>query len=61
MHWLLDDDFKDDPSRYRSGHGAKKNMAIVRRFALALVRANTAKGSVKRPQNKGGPNFAASW
>ncbi len=33
MHWLLDVAFKDDLSRYRSGHGAK-NMAAVRRFAL---------------------------
>src|SRR6266851_1096401 len=39
MHWLLDVEFKDDLSRYRSGHGAK-NMAVVRRFALGLVRAN---------------------
>ena len=39
MHWLLDVEFKDDLSRYRAGHGAK-NMAIVRRFALGLVRAN---------------------
>jgi hypothetical protein len=31
--------FKDDLSRYHSGHGAK-NMAIVRRFALGLVRAH---------------------
>ena len=46
MHWLLDVEFKDDLSRYRTGHGAK-NMAIIRRFALGLVRANKAKGSVK--------------
>ena len=46
MHWLLDVEFKDDLSRYRTGHGAK-NMAVVRRFALSLVRANKAKGSVK--------------
>jgi predicted transposase YbfD/YdcC len=46
MHWLLDVEFKDDLSRYRTGHGAK-NMAVVRRFALGLVRANKAKGSVK--------------
>ncbi len=37
MHWLLDVEFKDDLSRYRAGHGAK-NMAVVRRFALNLVR-----------------------
>jgi predicted transposase YbfD/YdcC len=46
MHWLLDVQFKDDLSRYRQGHGAK-NMAVVRRFALDLVRAHKAKGSVK--------------
>jgi hypothetical protein len=46
MHRLLDVEFKDDLSRYRSDHGAK-NMAIVRRFALGLVRANKSKRSVK--------------
>jgi predicted transposase YbfD/YdcC len=46
MHWLLDVEFKDDLSRYRTGHGAK-NMAIVRRFALGLVRAEKSRGSVK--------------
>ena len=54
MHWLLDIEFKDDLSRYRSGHGAK-NMGIVRRFALGLVRANKAKGSVKTRRK------SASW
>jgi predicted transposase YbfD/YdcC len=46
MHWLLDVEFKDDQSRYRTGHGAK-NMAVVHRFALGLVRANKRKGRVK--------------
>ena len=46
MHWMLDCVFGDDRSRYRTGYGAK-NMAVVRRFALGLVRANKAKGSVK--------------
>lgn len=54
MHWLLDVEFKEDLSRYRTGHGAK-NMAIVRRFALGLVRANKAKGSVKTRRK------SASW
>jgi predicted transposase YbfD/YdcC len=54
MHWLLDVEFKDDLSRYRSGHGAK-NMAIIRRFALGLVRANKTKGSVKTRRK------SASW
>jgi hypothetical protein len=46
MHWLLDVEFKDDLSRYRSGHGAE-NMAIIRRFALGLVRANKSRRSIK--------------
>ena len=46
MHWLLDVEFKDDLSRYRTGHGAK-NMAVVRRFALDRVRATKTEGSLK--------------
>jgi predicted transposase YbfD/YdcC len=42
FHWLLDVEFKDDLSRYRCGHGAA-NMAIVRRFALSLVRTDQRK------------------
>ena len=58
MHWLLDVAFKDDLSRYRAGHGAK-NMAVVRRFALNLVRANKTKGSVKTRRKRAGwsPEF----
>ena len=58
MHWLLDVEFKEDLSRYRTGHGAK-NMTIVRRFALGLVRANKAKGSVKTRRKTAGwsPDF----
>ena len=58
MHWLLDVEFKDDLSRYRAGHGAK-NMAVIRRFALGLVRANKSKGSVKTRRKKAGwsPDF----
>jgi predicted transposase YbfD/YdcC len=58
MHWLLDVEFKDDLSRYRNGHGAK-NMAIVRRFALGLVRANKSKRSVKTRRKLAGwsPNY----
>ena len=52
MHWLLDVEFKDDLSRYRTGQGAK-NMAVVRRFAL--VRADKTKGSVKTRRK------SASW
>jgi predicted transposase YbfD/YdcC len=55
MHWLLDVAFKDDLSRYRRGHGAK-NMAIVRRFALDLVRAAKTTGSVKTRRKRAGWN-----
>jgi predicted transposase YbfD/YdcC len=53
MHCLVDIEFKDDLSRYRSGHGAK-NMAILRRFTLGLVRANKSKGSIKTLRKSAG-------
>jgi len=53
MHWLLDVVFKDDLSRYRTGNGAK-NMAVVRRFSLNLIRANKAKGSIKTKRKAAG-------
>ena len=58
MHWLLDVVFKDDLSRYRKGNGAK-NMAVVRRFSLNLIRANKAKRSIKTKRKAAGwdPSF----
>jgi predicted transposase YbfD/YdcC len=53
VHWLLDVEFKDDLSRYRTGHGAK-NMAVVRRFALDLVRSTKTKGSIKTRRKRAG-------
>ncbi len=38
LHWVLDVTFGDDQSRLRTGHGAK-NMAVVRHFAINLVRS----------------------
>src|SRR6266581_7654712 len=55
MHWLLDVEFKDDLSRYRTGHGAK-NMAVIRRFALDLVRNLKTKGSIKTRRKRAGWN-----
>jgi len=46
LHWVLDVTFNDDQSRLRKGFGAK-NMAVVRHFALNLVRAVKDKQSVK--------------
>jgi hypothetical protein len=58
MHWILDVEFKDDLSRYRQGHGAK-NIAVVRRFALDLVRNHKSKRSVKTRRKLAGwsPDF----
>jgi predicted transposase YbfD/YdcC len=54
LHWILDVTFKEDQSRLRAGHGAK-NMAIIRHFALNLVRQAKDKRSIKRRRKR------ASW
>jgi len=54
LHWTLDMTFNEDQSRLRVGHGAK-NMAIVRHFALNLVRQANDKRSIKRRRKR------ASW
>src|SRR5437588_5026621 len=46
LHWVLDVTFGDDQSRLRTGHGAK-NMAIVRHFAINLVRTVKDKRSIR--------------
>lgn len=46
LHWVLDVTFRDDQSRLRTGHGAK-NMAVVRHFAINLVRTANDKHSIK--------------
>ena len=46
LHWVLDVAFGDDQSRLRKDHGAK-NMAVVRHFALNLVRAAKDKHSIR--------------
>ena len=46
LHWVLDVVFNEDQARLRTGHGAK-NMAVVRHFAINLVRAVTDKKSIK--------------
>lgn len=46
LHWTLDVTFKDDQSRLRKGHGAN-NMAIVRHFAINLIRTADDNKSIK--------------
>ena len=47
LHWVLDVTFNEDRSRLRTGHGAT-NMAVIRHFALNLVRQVDDKRSIKR-------------
>lgn len=52
LHWVLDVVFADDQSRLRKGHGAK-NMAIVRHFAINLIRcAEPDRPPPMKPQRK---------
>jgi predicted transposase YbfD/YdcC len=53
LHWTLDVVFNDDQSRLRMGHGAK-NMAVVRHFAINLVRAVKDKRSIKLRRKRAG-------
>ncbi|MEI8397015.1 MAG: ISAs1 family transposase [Rhodospirillaceae bacterium] len=53
LHWVLDVIFKEDQSRLRRGHGAH-NMAIVRHFAINLVRLGKGKRSIKTMRKAAG-------
>ena len=53
LHWVLDVQFKEDLSRLRTGHGAY-NMAIVRHFALNLVRGMDDRRSIKTRRKRAG-------
>lgn len=54
-HWTLDVVFREDDSRIRSGH-APRNFALLRRFALNLLKHDTAKGSLKQKRFKAALN-----
>jgi predicted transposase YbfD/YdcC len=55
LHWVLDVVFADDMARLRTGHGAK-NMAVVRHFAINLVRQARDKKSIKLRRKLAGWN-----
>jgi predicted transposase YbfD/YdcC len=61
LHWVLDVIFRDDQSRLRKGHGAQ-NMAVVRHFALNLLRSASDKKSLKLRRKIAGwsPDYLAS-
>ena len=53
LHWCLDVVFNEDSSRIRKDNGAR-NMSILRRLALNLIRQDTSKGSLKMKRYKAG-------
>ena len=58
LHWVLDVVFKEDQSRLRKGHGAT-NMAVVRHFAINLVRHTEImppeRSGLRRPRKNPAP------
>jgi predicted transposase YbfD/YdcC len=56
LHWVLDVTFREDLSRLRKGHGAR-NMALVRHFALNLVRQVKDKRSLKLRRKRADRNL----
>ena len=56
VHWVLDIAFREDESRIRLGH-AQRNMAILRRMALNLLRhETTAKIGIAAKRKRAGWN-----
>jgi predicted transposase YbfD/YdcC len=45
LHWILDVTFREDQCRTRTGHSAQ-NLALLRKFALNLLRQDPTKGSI---------------
>ncbi len=53
LHWCLDVVFAEDNSRIRKDH-APRNMAVLRRLALNLLRRDTSKGSLRMKRYQAG-------
>jgi predicted transposase YbfD/YdcC len=53
VHWVLDVVFREDQSRVRAGHAAE-NLGWLRRVALALLKQDGGKGSIKNKRLKAG-------
>lgn len=56
LHWVLDIALAEDQSCLRKGHGAR-NTAIVRHFALNLVRKGQALDQVPTQDRRMGPDL----
>jgi predicted transposase YbfD/YdcC len=53
LHWCLDVVFKEDASRIRKDH-APRNMSLLRRLALNLLRQEPSKGSLAMKRYRAG-------
>src|SRR5215208_1717984 len=53
LHWVLDVVFGEDRSKVRTGHAAE-NLAWARKVALALIRQDQSKGSLKGKRKRAG-------
>lgn len=53
LHWVLDVIFREDHARIRVGYAAQ-NMALLRKFALNILKKDTSKGSIRTKRFKAG-------
>jgi len=53
LHWILDVVFREDDCRTRVGYSVE-NFAMLRQFALNLIKKELSKKSIKRKQNIAG-------
>lgn len=53
LHWVLDVVFEEDRARNRKGNGPE-NLAVLRKLALNILRANPDKASIRRKIKRAG-------
>ncbi|MGD2180696.1 ISAs1 family transposase [Lusitaniella coriacea] len=53
LHWCLDVLFREDSCRIRSGH-APRNLSLLRRLALNILRQDSSPGSLKMKRYRAG-------
>ena len=51
LHWVLDVAFREDESRIRKDNGPE-NFALLRRFAVTLIKRDTSPGSIKKKRKR---------
>lgn len=51
LHWVLDVTFNEDQSRIRKDNGPD-NFALLRRFAVTLIKQDSSSGSIRRKRKR---------